>query len=230
MAQAFNNRGISWRALGEIDRAISDFDSAVQVNPRHAVALNNRGACWRSKGDNERAQSDFNAAIAIDRRFGIAFYNRGILRYWQGNHAEAALDFAQAIQAPAGGYAAIWLYAARARSGVDGTTELAENARSLRSAAWPMPIVEFYLGRRTLQELMAAAGATRLTRRTEFQCEATFYAGQKRLSDGDGRGARKLLLNAKSLCPTDFVEYEAAIVELSASHSLGIEAPPRRQR
>jgi tetratricopeptide (TPR) repeat protein len=40
---AFNNRGNTYKAKGDLDHAIADFSQAIRINPRSAVAYFNRG-------------------------------------------------------------------------------------------------------------------------------------------------------------------------------------------
>ena len=43
LAWAYINRGIAYRAKGEPDRAIEDYDKAIWLNPKFADAYNRRG-------------------------------------------------------------------------------------------------------------------------------------------------------------------------------------------
>ena len=43
-----------------------DFDHAIKLDPRNAVAFNNRGLAYRNKGDSDRAIADFNEAIKLN--------------------------------------------------------------------------------------------------------------------------------------------------------------------
>src|SRR6516162_2760697 len=45
------DRGVAWRAKGDNNRAIADYDQAIRLNPKLAIAYNNRGNAWRAKGD-----------------------------------------------------------------------------------------------------------------------------------------------------------------------------------
>ena len=51
---------------GDTDRAIADFDQAIKLDPKDAIALNNRGFAWRIKGDIARAAADYEQAIKLD--------------------------------------------------------------------------------------------------------------------------------------------------------------------
>ncbi|HTP47157.1 MAG TPA: aspartyl protease family protein [Casimicrobiaceae bacterium] len=72
-ATDFIKRGNSWRAKGDLDRAIADFDAALSVDPRSAVALVNRASARVAKADFEQAIADANRAIEIDPKLPLAY-------------------------------------------------------------------------------------------------------------------------------------------------------------
>ena len=76
---AFVNRGIAFRRVGDVDRAIRDYDEAIRLNPRAADAFNNRGNAFRTRDELERALRDYDEAIRLDPHYAHAFNNRGII-------------------------------------------------------------------------------------------------------------------------------------------------------
>jgi tetratricopeptide (TPR) repeat protein len=65
-ADFYNNRGNAYAKKGQYDQAISDFNRAIEINPRYTMAYNNRGIVYRIKGRYDQAISDFNKAIGIN--------------------------------------------------------------------------------------------------------------------------------------------------------------------
>lgn len=65
-AKFYNNRGTTFGEKGQYDQAISDFNNAIEINPRYIKAYNNRGIVYRLKGQYDKAISDFNKAIEIN--------------------------------------------------------------------------------------------------------------------------------------------------------------------
>jgi tetratricopeptide (TPR) repeat protein len=59
----------------QIDRAISDYDLAIRLDPTLADIFNARGELWRKKGDRPRALSDFGAAVKINPNHAAARAN-----------------------------------------------------------------------------------------------------------------------------------------------------------
>src|SRR3974377_1629306 len=66
LAMAYNNRGLAFRAKGDVSRAPSDYDAAVRLDPDYAGVRNNRGVTLHDKGDLEGAIADYNEAIRIE--------------------------------------------------------------------------------------------------------------------------------------------------------------------
>ncbi len=58
-----------------IDRAIADYDIALQLDPALADAYNARGELWRRKGDRPKAIMDFGAALKLNRDHAAAKAN-----------------------------------------------------------------------------------------------------------------------------------------------------------
>jgi len=64
LAMLFNSRGISYLNLGQIDRAINNFDEALHHN-KFVYAYHNRGNAYRCKGDYNHAIGDFDEALRL---------------------------------------------------------------------------------------------------------------------------------------------------------------------
>jgi tetratricopeptide (TPR) repeat protein len=94
---AYVNRGIAYRRLGDIDRAIRDYDQAIRVNPRAADAFNNRGNAFRARDEHERAMRDYDEAIRLDPHYAHALNNRGIIFLELGDASRSIADFDRAI-------------------------------------------------------------------------------------------------------------------------------------
>src|SRR6476661_245800 len=76
LALAYSNRGVEWKAKGDIDKAIADYDKAIELNPEYASALNNRGLAYFNNGQKERAIADYDAAIKLEPD-AVRLNNRG---------------------------------------------------------------------------------------------------------------------------------------------------------
>jgi tetratricopeptide (TPR) repeat protein len=64
--RALIGRAGAYGRRDQIDRAIGDYDTALQLDPTLADLFNARGELWRRKGDRPRALADFAAAIKLN--------------------------------------------------------------------------------------------------------------------------------------------------------------------
>ena len=99
-AEAYNNRGNAYSDLGQKERAIQDFNKAIQLNPNYAKAYNNRGNAYDDLGQKERAIQDYTRSIELNNpELYLPYYNRGIA-YMDGlkQYERAIQDFNKAIQ------------------------------------------------------------------------------------------------------------------------------------
>jgi len=95
---AYVNRGVSWDAMGQFDRAIADYSEAIKLNPKSALAYTNRGKVWDQKGDLDRALADHNRALLLNPKDDTAYSNRGSLYNAKGDFDRAIVDYNNAIK------------------------------------------------------------------------------------------------------------------------------------
>jgi tetratricopeptide (TPR) repeat protein len=65
LALAFGQRGLRHRLAKEYDLALADYDRAIEIDPRSAVAYLNRAALFLQMGDRARATADYRQALAL---------------------------------------------------------------------------------------------------------------------------------------------------------------------
>ncbi len=68
LAEAYCGRGIAYAKRREYDRAIADYDKAIDLDPKNAKALYQRGYVYDIKGERDRAMADYNQAMRLLRR------------------------------------------------------------------------------------------------------------------------------------------------------------------
>jgi tetratricopeptide (TPR) repeat protein len=97
-ATHYLKRGLLRLHHADFDGAIADFDAAVGLEPRNALAHSHRGSAWGRKGDRDRALADFELALRIDPVNPAIFRARGV--YWRRNGALdlALVDLDQAVR------------------------------------------------------------------------------------------------------------------------------------
>jgi tetratricopeptide (TPR) repeat protein len=205
---AYLDRGIAWAAKRDFDRAMTDYDSAIRVFHNYTEAYYWRGIAWKDKDNLDRAIADFSEAIRIDTDHSNAYDHRGQIYFYKGNFAAAAADFRRVDDLNGNPYAMLWLFLAQARAGKNSAAELTADVARLKNKDWPYAVIDFYLGRRTLDEMRAAAV------NPGEKCEAAFYAGQWHLLRRQLADARPELQVAAHTCPKTFIEYSGAVAEL----------------
>jgi lipoprotein NlpI len=97
-AANYTYRGNGYRDKNDLDRAIADFNEAIRLDPKLAMAFLGRGLAFSDKGDNDRAIADFNEVIRLDPKFARAFTIRGIVFRDKGDLDRAIADFSEAIR------------------------------------------------------------------------------------------------------------------------------------
>ncbi len=92
------NRGIAYYELGNHRQALSDYDRAIENNPKYANAYNDRGIVHGELASYRLAIEDFDRAIEINPEYAEAYYNRGITHARFGNRGHAIEDMKTAAK------------------------------------------------------------------------------------------------------------------------------------
>ncbi len=96
-ADAYASRGTQHLTSGDYDRAIADFDRALELDPR-PESYYNRGVAYYSKNDVDKAIADWNNAINLNPRDGRAYRQRGNAYSIKGDYSLAMADYNRAIE------------------------------------------------------------------------------------------------------------------------------------
>lgn len=92
----YNNRGVAYQNLGQNERAIQDFNKAIEFNPNLAEAYNNRGIAYAQLGNFKQAISDVSKAIELDPNDPMRYQLRGLCYQKLGDEEKSQADFAKA--------------------------------------------------------------------------------------------------------------------------------------
>jgi tetratricopeptide (TPR) repeat protein/predicted Ser/Thr protein kinase len=82
----------------DLSRAVSDYDRAIELDPRSLYAYNNRGLARGSRGDVAGAIADLTRAIELHRGSAELFNNRAAARGKSGDCDGAIADCARALE------------------------------------------------------------------------------------------------------------------------------------
>ena len=98
LVATFVNRGILRARLGDLDKAISDYDAALDRDPNEPEAYLNKGfALLHLSESGEQAKPLFDSALAKKtRRPELAYYGRGVAHELAGQVRAAYQDYRQA--------------------------------------------------------------------------------------------------------------------------------------
>lgn len=91
LASIYCKRGLAYFSIKEYQKAIEDFDSALELNSRSAWAYCFRGLSHRNLKEYQQAISDFDRALALEPKLG-SFYNDWGLAYFSLKKYQKAIE------------------------------------------------------------------------------------------------------------------------------------------
>lgn len=97
-AIAYNNRGNAYNFNGQYEKALNDFNRAIEINPALELAYFNRGKIYEKLKDYNRAIEDFTNALNIQPAFVIGYVDRGAIYSRIGEYDKAYNDLSHALQ------------------------------------------------------------------------------------------------------------------------------------
>ena len=80
-AAAYNNRGMSYAALGDYKRAVEDASQALKLDPGHINAVMTRADALSELGRYKEALADYATVLANDIEDAVAYNNRAWVYY-----------------------------------------------------------------------------------------------------------------------------------------------------
>jgi tetratricopeptide (TPR) repeat protein len=91
-------QGVSEALRGNHARAITDFDDAIRLDPKLAIAYCERGKSYARRRDHARAITDLDEAIRLDPKLINAYLERGNCYSHRPDHARAIADYDETIR------------------------------------------------------------------------------------------------------------------------------------
>jgi tetratricopeptide (TPR) repeat protein len=74
-ARVFNNRGTAYADSKQFEKAIQDYNQAIELNPKYADVFINRGVAYAKLKQFKKAIQDYNQAIELNPKDTRAFNN-----------------------------------------------------------------------------------------------------------------------------------------------------------
>ncbi|MGH9767995.1 MAG: tetratricopeptide repeat protein [Blastocatellia bacterium] len=97
-AVAYQSRGLIRSNRLDHDRAISDFNRAIELDPSKAELFLARGARFHSRGKYKQAVEDFTRAVQMEPNEASCYFARGRSYHYLDEDNRAVADFDQAVR------------------------------------------------------------------------------------------------------------------------------------
>ena len=213
-------RGVLYDSLGLWALARYDFTQALALQPKMAAVYNYLGLYLLLDEDYDGALEAFNTVFSLDPDYEYTFLNRALDFYYVERYNLAEQDFLAFYQRnKSDPYRVLWLYLNELKfKPAEAQKNLAQRAIGLSQDYWGIYIVQYYLGKLSVQELQAKAQqfATKTaTQYAEILTETYFYLAKQKLNMGQVDEAETLFKLAVANQVYNFVEYRFAVFELS---------------
>jgi len=237
-ATDYFNHGLAEVNQADPDAALADYTHAIELNPSYPAAYLYRSIVKAEQGDSAGALADADTAIEINPSYIPAYSTRGYLHYNRHEFAEALADFRRFDEADSQIsqlYVRLHIWLIRSRLGETGpaTAELRtylQNHQARKPDGWGPKIASFLMGDLPEPDLFKAADNADKKKNDRRLCEAWFYAGSKRLIEGDQSTAVDDFTKCLATNEKKFQEYQGAAAELKSLPGAGQESPPTVSR
>lgn len=98
MVVALLNRGVAYKNTGNLEMAVIDYSSALDIAPEDSLLYSNRANALRELGKTDEALDDINRSLELNPDNPAAFYVRGLLFEMTGDTENARRDFLRAYE------------------------------------------------------------------------------------------------------------------------------------
>jgi tetratricopeptide (TPR) repeat protein len=105
----FSNRALAWVGKKEFDKAFTDFDEAIRLDPKDATAFANRASAWADQKEYDNAIKDYDEAIRLES-WGHLFVERGSVWVHKKEYGKAIEDYDAAIVSAPEDPVTAWAY------------------------------------------------------------------------------------------------------------------------
>jgi tetratricopeptide (TPR) repeat protein len=193
-------RGQAYMDVGQYDAAIADLTKSLDglgedMADFAPLVLYDRAVAKGLKGDLDGEIADWDELLKQDPDTSSAYYLRGAARYFQGDASSAEKDMLRSMELKPSAYAAALLFLVQTANGANAKSALEANAQKIEEKDWPLPVVDYFLGKQSEAELLKAT-----TIRWQI-CETNVLIGWLKAARGDRSGASEMLKQAVATCP-----------------------------
>ena len=172
-------RALIYVNQGKTELAVKDLTTVLKQRPDDGISRLQRAGLLIALQRYEDAIGDLDQLLKKDPAALDALYNRGRAEMLKGDDAAAADDFAALMKARNDNpYAALRLYIVRARGGEKNAAALDAAAKAFPADQWPLPVVAFYQGKLSEDDLLAASSVRDVATKARLLAETQYYLGQ----------------------------------------------------
>jgi serine/threonine protein kinase len=97
-AKIYHCRGLAYKQIGEIDKALADYNSSLALDNKNPFLFYDRGLIHANLGNNLQSLMDFSNAIRLKDDYFQAYYSLGKIHELMGLSEEALEDYEKAIK------------------------------------------------------------------------------------------------------------------------------------
>lgn len=91
-------KGVDYFDKGDYKNAVTNYDKAIERDPKDIYSYNNRGLTYINLGDYDRAIADFNKAMELDPNYDKPYYNRALAYEDLRQTSDAIQDFEKVLE------------------------------------------------------------------------------------------------------------------------------------
>jgi tetratricopeptide (TPR) repeat protein len=92
------NLGVYHQKLGNMTRAIKEYETVLTSDSNNAEALNNLGVIYREQNYLDKAEEQYHHIVSLNPGMEEAHNNLGVIYYLRGDYREAGLEFRKTLQ------------------------------------------------------------------------------------------------------------------------------------
>ncbi|MFI5164428.1 MAG: tetratricopeptide repeat protein, partial [Bacteroidia bacterium] len=92
------NRGAIFSMKQDDNKALLDYNKALEINPTYAKAYYNRANIYYKSGQDDLAMADYNKSLELDPALASSYYNRALIFFKRGQDDLAMADYNRSIE------------------------------------------------------------------------------------------------------------------------------------